>query len=181
MSQDPDRLTIPPDGGPESEQPRWRHDFPIDVPQDDYVARREFTKFMVLTSLAFAVGQVWILVQNAFRRTMGKPPAMRIAEAAGLPVGGAVTFHYPDHRRTCLLVRLGATRYVAYDQACTHLTCPVVPRPDENLLYCPCHNGAFDLHSGRPTMGPPRRPLVRVTLEVRGDGVYATGLEERTS
>ena len=57
--------SLPPDGRPVSEQPRWRHDFPIDVPQDDYVARRDFTKFMVLTSLAFVVGQVSIGVKNA--------------------------------------------------------------------------------------------------------------------
>ena len=40
------------------EPPKWRRDFPIDSPQDQYVARRDFMKFMVLTSLAFAVGQV---------------------------------------------------------------------------------------------------------------------------
>ena len=63
-----DQITIPPDGRPPEVQPAWRRDFPIDWPQDQYVARRDFSKFMVLTSLAFFVGQVWIgvLVITAF-------------------------------------------------------------------------------------------------------------------
>ena len=68
--------------GRESEQPRWRQDFPIDWPEDDYVARREFTKFLVLTSRAFVVGQFWIGVQSLLRRGRGRPP-----EPRGRPAG----------------------------------------------------------------------------------------------
>ena len=39
---------------------QWSRDFPINVGEDNYVARRDFTKFMVLTSCAFAAGQAWI-------------------------------------------------------------------------------------------------------------------------
>jgi hypothetical protein len=46
----PQTMTIAPDRRLDSEQPRWRQDFPIDWPEDEYVARREFTKFMVLTN-----------------------------------------------------------------------------------------------------------------------------------
>ena len=66
--REPRTMTIPPDGRLDAEQPRWRDDFPIDLPQDEYVARRDFTKFMVLTSFAFAVGQLWIVAENFFRR-----------------------------------------------------------------------------------------------------------------
>ena len=53
-----DQLSVPPDGRPYSDQPQWRNDFPIDWPQDEFVARRDFTKFLVLTSFAFVAGQV---------------------------------------------------------------------------------------------------------------------------
>ena len=69
-----EQSAVGPDGLPESEQPAWRRDFPIDWPQDHYVARRDFTKFLVLTSLAFAVGQCWIVVQNWLRKRRGLPP-----------------------------------------------------------------------------------------------------------
>jgi Rieske Fe-S protein len=48
-------------------------------------------------------------------------------------------------------------------------------------MYCPCHEGTFDLATGRPVAGPPRRPLPRVRLEVRGDEIFASGLELRTA
>jgi Rieske Fe-S protein len=49
------------------------------------------------------------------------------------------------------------------------------------MLHCPCHNGYFDLESGRVIAGPPRRPLPRVTLEIRDGVVYATGMEDQAT
>jgi len=165
-----------PDGAPWRAQPRWRQDFPVDVEQDEYVSRRDFTRFMVVISGAFAVGQLWIVAQNRLRRRRGQPEIREIASVDSLPIGGSLTFHYPTERETCVLVRLDERRFVAYDQACTHLSCPVIPRVDEGRFACPCHDGSFDLESGRPLAGPPRRPLVRVQLSVTGGKVYATGL-----
>src|SRR5215468_9656001 len=64
---DAEAVTLAPDGRPMDAQPAWRTDFPIDWPEDQYVERRDFMKFMVLTSLAFAVGQFWIAVQDWWR------------------------------------------------------------------------------------------------------------------
>src|SRR5436190_14647041 len=98
-------MTIPPDGRTEAEQPRWRQDFPIDWPQDHYISRRDFTKFMVLTSLAFTAGQFWIVVQNYLRMRRGELPLIKIAAVDEVPVGGAVTFAYPEAHDSCLLLR----------------------------------------------------------------------------
>lgn len=173
---DTEQLTIPPDGRPEAEQPRWRGDFPIDWPQDNYISRRDFTKFLGLVSLAFAVGQVWILAQNFLRRSRGELPLQPIARLDDVPVGGSRLFHYPDPQPR-LLVRLDEQTWVAYDQLCTHLSCPVMPQAEAGHLHCPCHEGLFDLATGQPLAGPPRRSLPRVTLEIRGDTIYATGVE----
>ncbi len=179
-SQDREHLTIPPDGKPEAEQPRWRRDFPIDWPQDNYVARRDFTKFMVLTSLAFVAGQFWIVLQNFFRKRKGSPPLYEIARVEEIPVGGSRVFNYPQEHTPCVLIRLDADRFVAYSQQCTHLTCPVIPQPEAGRLYCPCHEGVFDLTTGRPIAGPPRRTLPRVKLEIRRGMICALGWEEET-
>src|SRR5438093_12101740 len=92
---DAEQVTIAPDWRPMDQQPAWRTDFPIDWPQDHYVERRDFVKFMVLTSLAFTVGQFWIAVQNWFRRHRGEPDIRRITSLSALPVGGAMMFSYP--------------------------------------------------------------------------------------
>lgn len=211
-TRDPEQVTVPPDGRPLEVQPQWRQDFPIDWPQDHYVARRDFTKFMVLTSFAFVVGQFWIAAQNWVRRRAGKPEIKRIVSLRELAVGQTVVFHYPDKDKPCILIRLPAeveqpdevmrvghepaaasssllapsssgshVRLVAFSQQCTHLSCAVVPRPEEGVIYCPCHEGYFDLRTGRNIAGPPPRPLPRILLEIRGEEVYATGVEWRTA
>ena len=168
-----------PDGRPLSEQPRWRQDFPTDIPEDDALARREFTKFLVLTSGAFAAGHGWIGLMSLLRDD--KPlPEKRIAAEKDVPPGGVVEFRYPTEDQPCLLIRLGDGRPVAYGQQCSHLSCAVIPEPERGHLRCPCHNGYFEIDEGRPIAGPPRRPLPRITLAVRDGVIYATGVERRT-
>lgn len=179
--RDAEQVTIAPDWRPMEEQPAWRADFPIDWPQDQYVERRDFMKFMVLTSLAFTVGQFWIAAENWWRRQRGDAEMTRLAAVDDLAVGGTRTFTYPTEHDPCILVRTGERSFVAYNQKCTHLSCAVLPRVAEGLIRCPCHEGFFDLASGRPLAGPPRRPLSRVLLEIRGGQIYATGVEERTA
>ncbi|HEX7117952.1 MAG TPA: Rieske (2Fe-2S) protein [Longimicrobiales bacterium] len=177
--QDLERLSVGPDGRPWEAQPKWRRDFPIDWPRDEYVARRDFTKYMVVVSVGFVVGQFWILYHNYIRRRPGDPPVRRVARLDAIPVGGSLVFSYPDPDNHAVLVRLDEDRLVAYDRACTHLLCPVIAQPERGRLHCPCHNGNFDIETGRPIGGPPERPLPRIHVEVRGGYVYATGIERR--
>jgi Rieske Fe-S protein len=175
-----EQISIPPDGRPLEDQPAWRRDFPIDWPQDHYVARRDFTKFLVLTSFAFVVGQLWIGVQNFYRRRRGRPEIRRVASLSSIPVGATIIFHYPSADDPCILVRLTEDQIVAYSQKCTHLSCAVVPRIKEGTFFCPCHDGLFDLKTGAALAGPPPRPLPRIVLEIRGQDIYAAGIEWRT-
>jgi Rieske Fe-S protein len=177
---DREQITIAPDGAPPDMQPAWRQDFPIDWPQDLYVERRDFMKFMVLTSAAFTMGQLWIGVQNWYRKRTAQPPVQRIASVDEVAVGGSIGFTYPNEFEPCLLVRLTTSEFVAFGQKCTHLSCAVIPRPTEGSFHCPCHEGRFDLRTGVPTAGPPRRPLTRIVLELRGQDIFAVGVEERT-
>lgn len=181
MDNEYDQLTVPPDGRSPAEQPRWRQDFPIDWPQDEYLTRREFIKFLLLTSAAFSAGQLWFLVADFLQQREAAPAARVIARATDVPVGGSLIFHYPaENSPARLLVRVDEETFVAYEQQCTHLTCPVIPHVAEGELHCPCHEGIFDLLTGRPLAGPPRRPLARVTLEVQDGNIVATGIEKRT-
>ena len=173
---DPDAVSLPPDGGPPEAQPRWRRDFPVDWPADEYRSRREFTGLLLLTSLAFVAGHLWIVALSLLRRARGALPLLDIAGVDEVAVGGLRVFEYPAKGDPCVLVRLSADRFVAYDRRCTHLSCPVVPRPEVGRFDCPCHEGHFDLATGAPLSGPPRRPLPRVTLEMRAGRVLATGI-----
>lgn len=168
-----------PDGRALYHQPRWHQDFPTDIPEDDAVARREFTKFLVLTSGAFVAGQCWIGLMSLPHEA--KPlPEKQIAKEIDMMPGGVVEFRYPTEYDPCLLIRLRNGRFVAYGQRCSHLSCAVIPEPEKGYLRCPCHNGYFEIHEGRPIAGPPRRPLSRINLDVRDGIIYATGVELRT-
>src|SRR5262245_9811976 len=156
---------------------QWREDFPVEIPRDEYVSRRDFTKFLMLVSGAFFVGQLWILWLNLARQLRGDLPMMEIANASSLPIGGTLTFKYPQEHDPCVLVRTDASNYVAFSQKCTHLSCPVFPRADQKQFHCPCHEGVFDLTTGVPLAGPPRRPLARVKLERKFGKLYAAGME----
>src|SRR6478736_6760566 len=89
-------ITIPPDGRPAAEQPAWRQDFPIDWPQDHYVERRDFVKFLTLTSLAFVAGQLWIAGKSWLRGRELPPGAKRIASISDVAVGSSLVFDYPE-------------------------------------------------------------------------------------
>jgi Rieske Fe-S protein len=168
-----------PDRRPLPLQPHWQKDFPTDVPEDAHVARREFIKFLVLTSGAFVAGQCWIAASSAFRKA-GPYPRKAIGTVAELESKRVIEFRYPDDHEPCLALCLAPGQYVAYGQKCSHLACAVVPHLDRGELHCPCHNGYFEAGEGRPVAGPPRRPLPLVTLEVADSTVYATGFELRT-
>lgn len=178
--QHPDTPSPGPDGKPHEQQPKWRRDFPIDVPQDNYVARRDFLKFMVLTSGAFTVGQFWIGLDHLLSRGRGAPPQRAIIALDELPVGGSHRFHYPTEDDPCLLVRTDEETVLAYSQKCTHLACAVQPDVEAGKFHCPCHNGWFNMADGQPIAGPPQRPLPRIHVELRDGMIYATGLELRT-
>ncbi len=175
-----EQSTLFPDGRPAAQQPKWRQDFPTDKGEEEHVERRDFTKFLVLTSLAFVAGQLWIAVQSLFRRRQAEPGRRRIARTSQLAVGQALAFHYPTEDDPCLLLRTGENSFHAYGSRCTHLMCAVCPELEQGRLHCPCHAGYFDADTGRPTAGPPRRPLPRVQLVVENGVVYATGVEVRT-
>lgn len=168
-----------PDHRPLSDQPAWRQDFPIDWPADQFVARRDFAKFLVLTSGAFVVGQGWIATKSLLRKHRA-PPRMKIADVSGLAVGTALVFTYPSEHDKCLLLRPARDEIVAFSQACTHLSCAVVPEFTRGVLRCPCHEGFFDLRTGRNIAGPPPRPLPRIELEITGDEIYAVGVQRTT-
>jgi Rieske Fe-S protein len=154
-------------------EPLWREEISIFSADERYVGRRQFAKFLVLTSLGMAVGNVWILVKG----WLTGEPVYPVRPVAEVPVGGVTLFRYPGPDDPCILVRTGADEYAAYSQKCTHLSCAVYYARDKDRLECPCHEGYFSVRDGRVLQGPPQRPLPRVVLERRGGALVAVGMD----
>jgi nitrite reductase/ring-hydroxylating ferredoxin subunit len=161
--------------GQSDARPLWRDEFPIRNDEERYVTRRQFAKFLVLTSAGMLAGNLWILVKSLLARGERHAPAP-IARASEIPVGGVKLFRYPGPHDACILVRLDEATFVAYSQKCTHLSCAVYYSAAARRLECPCHEGYFSVATGQVLQGPPPRPLPRIRLERRGDLIVAVGV-----
>jgi Rieske Fe-S protein len=164
------------DCNPETTDDQWKKDFPVEWEGDHYVARREMVKFLTLGSGLLAAAN-WAGAGIWHWHHEGSFEARHIGSAIALQREGSMLFLYPTDNDPCIAVSMPDGQIVAYSQVCTHLSCAVVYKPKEHDLFCPCHNGAFELQAGRPTAGPPTRPLPRIVIERRGDELFATGVE----
>ena len=57
----------------------------------------------------------------------------------------------------------------AFSAKCTHEGCTVTYQPTQSVLWCPCHDGRFDMN-GRVLSGPPPQPLVKYEARRQPDG-----------
>ena len=169
----------PKDGS--STTPVWAEEFSVHGAEDAYVQRRQFTKFLVLTSFGMVAGNGWIWLKALTAEARSEWPQVVIGRASEIQPGTVRFFSYPEETDPCILVRRTNGEFTAFSQKCTHLSCAVYYAAGKDRLECPCHEGYFDLRSGRPTAGPPSRPLPRILLDVRGRDIYATGVEWRTT
>ena len=160
---------------PVSITPTWKRDFPYEAVSEEEVTRREFARYLVLGAGTMAAANVGLAIWTQLRSiNTGEPRA--ITALADVPVGGTHLFHYPGGDDPAILVRLGDTEVVAFSQKCTHLGCVVYFAAGEQRWHCPCHEGNFDARTGAVISGPPTRPLGRIDLEIRDDGlIWALG------
>ncbi|MBM7570962.1 Rieske 2Fe-2S domain-containing protein [Aquibacillus albus] len=138
--------------------------------------RRGFMKTMVGAAGVFAVASLpWgtLAAKELFGLADKEYPHKKIVDVNAIAVGDSVEFHFPSEHDSAILIRLSQDRFVAYQNACTHLRCPVYWVKDKNEMVCPCHHGKFDVQTGTPTAGPPRRPLPEVVVKVEDDAVFA--------
>lgn len=166
----------PEDGS--SSRPLWAEEFSVHAAEDAYVQRRQFTKFLVLTSFGMLVGNGLVWLRTLFAAAPAKAaPGAVVANAADLPVGGVKLFSYPTPADPAILVRKPDGTLAAFSQKCTHLSCAVYYSAQRNRLECPCHEGYFSIDDGRVLQGPPQRPLPRIAVEEREGRILATGVE----
>jgi Rieske Fe-S protein len=72
-----------------------------------------------------------------------------------------------------ILIRTADGTYKAFSAVCTHLSCTVQYRGDTHQIWCPCHNGIYDLN-GRNVSGPPPKPLAMYEVHVQGEDIVVT-------
>lgn len=155
----------------------YQAEFPYERDLEAQVTRREFCNFLFLTSSILFVGAAGFAGKLAYDsgRVQTFAP-LKIEGSENLTPGSSLNFRYPEENDTAILIRAFDGQYYAFEQKCTHLTCPVYYSKSNDRLECPCHEGGFDVHTGNVLYGPPPRPLDRIEIEMRGAGeVWAVG------
>jgi Rieske Fe-S protein len=141
------------------------------IREDRLVTRRDYLRLLVTVSGGLLAGTAAV-ASGIFRRH-GEGPAQSKRVAGSVAAGESFTFSYPGDDDPAIGVRLSDGSLVAYSSVCTHLACAVLWIRERRELECPCHDGLFDVRTGEVLAGPPPRPLPRIELQERPDGIYA--------
>lgn len=72
-----------------------------------------------------------------------------------------------------LLLRAKSGEFRAFIAICSHLDCTVQFKEDEQIIWCACHNGRYNLN-GINIAGPPPRPLTPLDVRLKGDEVHVS-------
>jgi len=141
--------------------------------------RRVLNRLLALSSAA-ALG--WILYP-----VLRYLSPMRVRSQGGpvpVPADQMGAVHNQPH---FTILRAAEKRLIVFQDAsqevralsaiCTHEGCTVQFLEGEQIIWCACHNGRFDL-DGRVLSGPPPRPLRQYALLHDEDGSMRVSLED---
>ena len=135
------------------------------------IGRRRLLDVLLSGGVIAFLGAVFYPVTRYLTPPPGREPAASSVTAAGVgelkPNSGKV-FRFGS--KPGILVRLPSGEWRAFSAVCTHLQCTVQYRADLERIWCPCHNGHFDL-TGKNVSGPPPKPLEAFDVVVKGDEV----------
>lgn len=152
-----------------------------DAPQDDHRRTwllRGLTAAISATVVAIFYPVAWFLRPRK-STVSGALEVVAPFRVNQLPGAANNPFNFGGKPCLVVLVPAGAKRLAAgerlrpddvraFDAVCTHLQCTVSYRPEHQDIFCPCHDGVYDLN-GKNVSGPPPRPLEEYKVALRGE------------
>ncbi len=75
--------------------------------------------------------------------------------------------------KPAILLKTKKGEFRAFYATCTHLDCTVQFKSDDEIIWCACHNGKYDLF-GKNISGPPPRPLGKINVTIQKDEIYVS-------
>jgi Rieske Fe-S protein len=138
------------------------------------ITRREFLNYVLGGGLlAFFSSTVYPLLRyimppKGFDTAVSSVIAAKVGEISR---NSSKIFKFGD--KPGLLVSTSNGELLAFNAVCPHLNCTVQYDPQANHIWCPCHNGRFDLN-GKVISGPPPRSLDKYVVNVRGEDIVVS-------
>ena len=75
--------------------------------------------------------------------------------------------------KPAILIRTKEGEFRAFYATCTHLDCTVQLKGDDDMIWCACHNGVYDLF-GKNISGPPPSPLTEINVTIQKGEIFAS-------
>jgi len=136
--------------------------------------RRRVLEYLLGTGIAASVTSFVYMVISFVLPPPSQGRASEAHEAGSpddLPPNSGIVFQFGT--QPAILIRTPEGELRAFSAVCTHLGCTVQYVPESKVIWCPCHNGMFDLH-GRNIGGPPPRPLPEFRVNVHEGRIVVT-------
>jgi Rieske Fe-S protein len=145
---------------------------PMDMEHPESVGRRRILSWFLGTS----VGGLCASIAYPVLRYLS-PPSVPEATTAQVEAGSTNDPELVEKgfkilrfgAEPVILIRVSETEFKAFAATCTHLACIVEFRKRQDLIWCNCHNGVYDLN-GRNVEGPPPKPLAPLDVHVIAGG-----------
>ena len=95
--------------------------------------------------------------------------SVKVSRIDEIPINGSRMVKFGN--KPALVLRTPGGELKAFIAICTHLDCTVQHKPEDNIIWCACHNGRYDLN-GMNIAGPPPRPLEPLRVSVKDQEIY---------
>lgn len=138
------------------------------------ISRREMLQYLLKGGVLALLGAALYPIARYLFPPRGSEASVSSVVAAGvgeLATNAAKIFRFGN--RPGILVHTSQGRLKAFSAVCTHLNCTVQYDAHDEVIWCACHNGKFDLN-GQVISGPPPKPLESYQVNVRGDEIVVS-------
>lgn len=95
-----------------------------------------------------------------------------LKDAHKLAAGSVLMFKFGS--APTMLIHHADDTWVAFGAVCTHLGCTVQYQARQDRIFCACHGGIYNAHTGKNVAGPPPKPLKPFAVKLTGEGVLVT-------
>jgi cytochrome b6-f complex iron-sulfur subunit len=137
-------------------------------------SRRSIVQWFLGTTLgAVALSVLYPVFRFVIPPEVAEPTTNRVLAGtlSEMPSNSGRVFRFGS--KPALLVRLPSGDVRAFTAICTHLGCTVQYRPDLQQIWCPCHDGRYNLQ-GVNVAGPPPRPLEQYAVAISDDKIWVS-------
>jgi cytochrome b6-f complex iron-sulfur subunit len=138
-------------------------------------SRRTFLDWFLATSVgAFLVAVFYPVARYLIPPQVAQSSAATVTLAippSNVPPNSGQVFRFGN--APAILIRTPGGALRAFSAVCTHLGCTVQYRPDLGQIWCPCHDGHYDLN-GHVVSGPPPAPLTQYDVNVQDNQIVVS-------